>query len=251
LIKSRLGRVVGTAVAAVAVTGVMQVAGASAAPAPVRLTIVGGVSDTTQGVMGAVTSKFDSSSVAKSANVVATNVPPVPGKLGKIVPSDANCNGGHSITYIAGPNPGTNERTAPDSDAAGETALATSVTDGDSCTSIARAPLPDPTTDPAGTQAWAYAVDDLTWIRSSNTLSPPNLTMKEIEGVYDCKYLHWHQLGGKGNDMPTIGRYFPPEGSAAATFYSGVLGFDPYVLGGTMPAAPHRLWKRAARPASA
>jgi phosphate transport system substrate-binding protein len=235
LIKSRLCRVMGAAAAAVAVVGVMQVAGASATPAPVKLTIVG--SNTTQEVMGAITSTFDSSSVAKSANVAATNVYAIPGPKGKIAPSDANCNGGHSITYIAGANPGKNERTSPNGSSAGKTALATSVTNGDSCTSIARSSSPGSTTDPAGTQAYAYAVDAVTWTTSANSAAPSNLSMTNLEGVYDCKYTNWDQVGG--SNAPIV-RYYPQEGSGSGSFFAGVLGFDPRTLGGenTCSTAP-------------
>ena len=208
-------------------TGGFLASGASAAPAPVHLTVVG--SNTTQEAMAAITAAFNASAAAKAANVTATNIYAQPTGAGQVAPSDSKCNGGVAITYISGSNPTKNQRTAPNGSSAGKTALATSVTNGDSCTSVARSSSPGSSTDPAGTQAYAYAVDAVTWATSSAGSAPANLSMTQLEGIYACKYTNWNQVGGK--NAPIV-RYFPQNGSGSGSFMAGVLGFDPRVVGG-------------------
>jgi ABC-type phosphate transport system substrate-binding protein len=208
---------------------------ASATPAPVDLTMVG--SNATQEVMGALATTYNNSSPAKTANVHVTNVFAQPVDPGTVAKSDLHCNGGKSITYIQEPATKADQETAPNGSGAGRTALATSVTNGDSCTSIARSSSPGSSSDPAGTQAFAYAVDSVTWSTSKSGHAPTNLLITQLEGVYDCKYTNWSQVGGTSGP---IVRYYPVEGSGIATFFAGVLGFDPRVLGGvnTCTTAP-------------
>ncbi len=207
-------------------------AASSKAVAPVDLTVVG--AQTTQELLGALVTKFNASSVAKKENATATNIYAQPPDPGTVAPSDANCNGGKAITYIQESNPGPNEATAPNGGTAGRTALANSVNAGTSCISIARSTSPGSSTDPAGTQAYAFAVDGVTWARAATSDAPGNLSMTQLEGVYDCTYTNWKQVGGKN---AAIDRFYPATGSGIATFFAGVLGFDPRVIGGVNKCA--------------
>jgi ABC-type phosphate transport system substrate-binding protein len=220
-------RAVGISAAVLTATGSLLASSAFAAAAPVKLTMVG--SNTTQEVMGAVAATFNASSTAVSENAEATNVYAQPAGAGTVAPSDAHCNGGASITYIQGANPTGSERTAPNGSKAGKAALAASVTNGDSCVSVARSSSPGSSTDAAGTQAYGYAVDAVSWATSTTGHAPHNLSMTQLEGVYDCKYSNWSQVGGKSGP---IVRYFPQNGSGSGSFFAGVLGFDPRILGG-------------------
>jgi phosphate transport system substrate-binding protein len=225
-VKHSFRRAVGLTATVLAATATLYAPSASAA-APVYLTMVG--SNTTQEVMGAVTTAFNSSAIAASEGAVATNVDAQPADPGTVAPSDAHCNGGVAITYIQEANPTAEQRTAPNGSTAGKAALATSVTNGDSCVSVARSSSPGSSKDVAGTQAYAYAVDAVTWATAAKTDAPKNLSMTQLEGVYDCKFTNWKQVGGKAGP---IVRYFPQNGSGSGSFFSGVLGFDPRVLGG-------------------
>jgi ABC-type phosphate transport system substrate-binding protein len=225
--KSMFCRAAAVGAVALTATGGFLAAGASAAPVPVDLTVVG--SNTTQEVMGAIVTTYNSSAAAKAADVKATNIDAVPAGAGTVALSDSHCNGGVSITYIAGSNPTANQRTAPNGSGAGRTALATSVTNGDSCTSVARSSSAGSSTDPAGTEAYAYAVDAVTWATASTGYAPANLSITQLEAIYACKYTNWSQVGGKS---APIERYFPQTGSGSGTFMAGVLGFDPRVVGG-------------------
>jgi ABC-type phosphate transport system substrate-binding protein len=208
-------------------TGGLLAASASAAPAPVDLTMVG--SNTTQEVMGAVAAAWDGSTAASTRDAKATNVFAQPTGSGTVAPSDSHCNGGVAITYIEGSNPSSKQRTAPNGSKDGKAALATSVTNGDSCVSVARSSSPGSSTDAAGTQAYGYAVDAVSWATASNSNSPANLSMTQLEGIYDCKYTNWSQVGGR---RAPIVRFFPQNGSGSGSFFAGVLGFDPRIVGG-------------------
>jgi ABC-type phosphate transport system substrate-binding protein len=233
LTKLTFRRAVGVGATVLATTGglyasALPTASATTAATPeTYLTMVG--SNTTQEVMGAITTKFNASTTAKDEHAKLTNVYAQPADPGTVAPSDANCNGGVAITYIQESNPGTNQRTAPNGSGAGKTALATSVTNGDSCTSIARSSSPGASTDPSGTEAYAYAVDGVTWATSANSAAPSNLSIIQLENIYDCKVTNWDKVGGKN---APIERYFPQSGSGTGSFFASVLGFDPRVIGG-------------------
>ncbi len=220
-------RSIGVSAAVLVATGSLFDPSAGAAPARVDVTMVG--SNTTQEVMGAITAAFNTSSAATSLNAKVTNVYAQPGNPGAIVPSDAHCNGGAPITYIQGSSPAAGQRTAPNGSKAGKAALATSVTNGDSCVSVARSSSPGSSTDAAGTQAFGYAVDAVSWATAANGNAPKNLSMMQLEGIYDCRYTNWSQVGGK---RAPIFRFFPQNGSGSGSFFAGVLGFDPRVVGG-------------------
>jgi ABC-type phosphate transport system substrate-binding protein len=220
-------RAVGISAAVLTASGGLLAATAAAAPAPGYLTMVG--SNTTQEVMGAVAAAFNGSPTAVSENAKATNIYAQPAGAGTAAPSDANCNGGAPITYIQGANPTASQRTAPNGSKAGKAALATSVSNGDSCVSVARSSSPGSSTDTAGTQAYGYAVDAVSWATSLKGNAPHNLSMTQLEGIYDCKYTDWKQVGGKNAH---IYRYYPQNGSGSGSFFASVLGFDPRILGG-------------------
>jgi phosphate transport system substrate-binding protein len=226
--KTRLYRAFSVGAVVLTASGALYSATASAAPKPVYLTMVG--ANATQEVMGAVTTTFNASAVAKRENAKATNIWALPPGKGTVAKSDALCNGGKSITYVQSTTPKRNQQTAPNGSSAGKAALALSVTAGNSCISVVRSSSPGSSSDAAGTQAYAFAVDSVTWSTLSTGAAPKNLSITMLEGVYDCKYTNWDQVGGKN---APIDRYFPDLSvSGIAKFFAGVLNFDPTTLGG-------------------
>jgi phosphate transport system substrate-binding protein len=226
--KARLYRAFSVGTVVLTASTALYSATASAAPKPVWITMVG--ANATQEVMGAVTTTFNASAAAKKENAKATNIWALPPGKGTVAKSDAHCNGGKSITYVQSTTPKKGQQTAPNGASAGKAALAASVIAGNSCISVARSSSPGSSTDPAGTQAYAFAVDSVTWATAATGAAPKNLTITKLEGIYDCKYTNWHQIGGK---TAPIKRYYPdPSQSGIAKFFNGVLGFDPTTLGG-------------------
>jgi phosphate transport system substrate-binding protein len=219
-------RAAGTVAATVAIVGTMATSASAASTAKAKedITVVG--SQTTQELIGSLTSAFN----AKSTVASITNVDAQPADPGTVAPSDAHCNGGTAITYTTEPTTGPDSIQAPNGSTAGRTALADSVSAGTSCTSVARSTSGPSASDPAGTQAYAFAVDAIDWVALKGGLAPANLTMTQLEEIYSCQVTNWDQVGGKNG---AIDLYFPVSGSGIATFFSGMMGFDPRTAEGT------------------
>lgn len=142
----------------------------------------------------------------------------------------ANCIQGHS--YSAS-NP------APESSAAAVSALAEeefAAPDERGCVAVARSSSPPSVNGPiaitrSGThlQYFAFALDGIAPLVGSDSgatpTAPASLTMTQIRAVYDCTITRWSGLGISSD--AAIVRYWPSAGSATASLYADVLGFNP------------------------
>jgi phosphate transport system substrate-binding protein len=229
--------VAGTSVAALA----MLAAACNYGPDgdPDVLAIVG--SDTTQDVVGGIVTDYDldlkynddenipGDDRDNLENVLSVEPNPHP------VPGDEHCG---AITYHTPPGGG--EVLAPNGSTAGRDALKASFLAGDGCIDIARSsgaprPIgPGAGQDPAEFEYYAFALDAVGW-SSASTAAPSNLTLAQLQGIYNCTFTNWNQVGG-GNQQ--IERYYPQAGSGTRAFFqSDVLGFDPTTFSsGSCPA---------------
>jgi phosphate transport system substrate-binding protein len=195
------------------------------------LTLVG--SDTTQNVMQAISTTFNGSSSNKdpdnAVNVFAVQSP------FKDAPADAFCGDIHWDTPAA-----MGEQLAPNGSGAGRDALKASVLNGDGCVDIARSsgtPRPAGTgsgQDPTSFEYYAYAMDAVSWASASGN-APANLSLANLQGIYNCTFTDWSQVGGSAG---AIKRYWPQAGSGTRSFFQAeVLGFDPTTFSnGSCPA---------------
>jgi phosphate transport system substrate-binding protein len=84
-------------------------------------------------------------------------------------------------------------------------------------------------TYPANLEFWAYGLDAMSWVHfTANTSAPANLTASQIQGIFNCTYTNWSQVGGAN---APITRYYPAIGSGTATFFSLIF------LGGSNPVS--------------
>src|SRR5262252_2239581 len=159
-------------------------------------------SDTTQDVMGAVignynadTSYNDDPNVAGDdrdtlTNILAQQTSPL------TVPADSHC---AAKTYHT--PAGAGETLAPDGSGAGRDALKASVQAGDGCIDIARSSgAPRPSGGGAGQDLatfnyYAYALDAVGW-SSASASAPSNLSLSQLQGIYNCTFTNWNQVGG-------------------------------------------------------
>jgi phosphate transport system substrate-binding protein len=200
---------------------------------PNTLTLVG--SDTTQNVMGAISTAFNGDATNNkdpdtAVNVFATQSPALD------APADAFCGD------IKWDDPaGAGEQLAPNGSGAGRDALKASVLNGDGCVDIARSsgtPRPVGTgsgQDPSTFEYYAYAMDAVAWA-SASPHAPANLSLANLQGIYNCTFTDWSQVGGTAGP---IKRYWPQSGSGTRSFFqSAVLNnFDPTtVSSGSCPA---------------
>ena len=90
-------------------------------------------------------------------------------------------------------------------------------------------PRATPTPDPVSFEYYAYGLDAVGW-SSASALAPANLTQAQLQGIYNCTFTNWNQVGG-GNGA--IERYWPQAGSGTRAFaQSDLLGFDPTTISG-------------------
>ena len=225
------GIVLGTA--ALAVSG--GLAACSTADGVVQVIASAG-SDTTQDVSGAIASEYNADTAGQNPdpdnlqNILAVN-----GTNPHTVPGDAHC---ATRTYRT--PPGAGELARPNGSGAGRDALKSSVLNGDGCIDVARSsagPRPVGTgagQDPASFEYYAFGLDAVGW-SSASSLAPANLTLAQLQGIYNCTFTNWNQVGG-GNGA--IERYWPQAGSGTRAFaQSDLLTFDPTLVSNP-PACP-------------
>jgi phosphate transport system substrate-binding protein len=222
------------AVGAVAL-GLVALAACNPAPDKKAQNVVIVGSDTTQTAMATLTTNYNAS--AKNTdpdsvyNILALQTP------AKTVPADSQ---GDCVSTTYDTPAGVGETLAPNGSSAGRDALKASVANGDGCISVSRssaAPRAIGTT--AGTdnstfEYYAFALDAVGW-GSASTLAPSNLTLAQLQGIYNCTFTDWSQVGGTAGP---IQRYYPQSGSGTRSFFqSSVLGFDPTTFSsGSCPA---------------
>jgi phosphate transport system substrate-binding protein len=198
-------------------------------------------SDTTQDVMGNIIAAYnadtaynDDTNIPGDDRDILDNVLSVETNPNNVA-ADEHCG---SVTYHS--PPGAGEVVAPNGSGAGRDALKASFLAGDGCIDIARSSgTPRPIgsgsgQDPAEFEYYAYALDAVGW-SSASASAPANLTLAQLQGIYNCTFTNFNQVGG-GNQQ--IERYWPQAGSGTRSFFQAeVLGFDPTTFSsGSCPA---------------
>jgi phosphate transport system substrate-binding protein len=194
------------------------------------LTLAG--SDTTENVMAGLVDNYNADTTYNNNpddggiddaddlyNVVSVQSTP------KTVPGDEHC-----ATRTWHTPAGAGEFPSPNGSSNGREALKASVLAGDGCVDIARSSGPPRAIGTGSGQDldsfeyYAFALDALGW-SSASTLAPANLTRAQLQGIYNCTFTNWNQVGG-GNGQ--IQRYWPQSGSGTFQFaVSDLVGFDP------------------------
>jgi phosphate transport system substrate-binding protein len=204
---------------------------------PQVITLAG--SDTTQDVMGEIADQYNDDTNYNpdpddNQNVLAIVTPdngdPVPGDDVTSCPDRTYRNpagGGFTLR--------------PNGSGAGRDALLTSVQAGDGCIDVARSSSGPrsigtaPGTDLTSFEYYAFALDAV-GATSASTQVPADrdLTLAELQGIYNCSITNWSQIGGTSGP---IQRYWPQAGSGTRSFaQSDLLGFDPTTITG--PGCP-------------
>jgi phosphate transport system substrate-binding protein len=197
-----------------------------------QITLAG--SDTTQDVMEAIVTQYNGNipngynpndaSHDTLSNVLSVQSTP------KTVNGDEDC---ATRTWATPATPP--QVLAPNGSSAGRDALQ----DEPGCVDIARSSsgprAVGPTGDDATFEYYAYATDGVTWASHSSSPAPDNLTLAQLQGIFNCTFTNWNQVGG---DTGQIQRYFPQSGSGTRAFVVSDLlgGQDPVNFSG--PGCP-------------
>ncbi|MBO0727784.1 MAG: hypothetical protein J2P57_00910 [Acidimicrobiaceae bacterium] len=83
-------------------------------------------------------------------------------------------------------------------------------------------------TDPAGLQFWADAMDALSW-SSNSTHAPASLNATQIHNILNCNITTWGQVNGNPSDTTPISVWYPQTGSGTGSFFATLFN------GGTYP----------------
>jgi ABC-type phosphate transport system substrate-binding protein len=124
-------------------------------------------------------------------------------------------------TWFTPPASGTH--LAPNGSSAGRDALRD---DTPGCVDIARSSSGPraigPTGDKASFEYYAFGVDGVSWATHPSSPAPTNLTLAQLQGIFNCTFTNWNQVGGTAGQ---IQRYFPQSGSGTRAFVvSDLLG---------------------------
>lgn|SRR5262245_14208658 len=219
-------RALGGVVALLAVASVLAACDYGPDNVAKKITIVG--SDTTQDVMTRIAFKYtiglgvpadynpNNASHDDLFNVLSVQNP------GLAVAADSDC---AARTWFTPPATGTHQ--APNGSTAGRNALRD---DTPGCVDIARSSAGPraigPTGDKATFEYFAYGVDGVTWASHSASPAPANLTLAQLQGIFNCTFTDWSDVGGGAGP---IQRYFPQAGSGTRAFVVSDLlnGQDP------------------------
>jgi hypothetical protein len=203
--------------------------GAPPAHAATNVIAVAG-SDTTQDVMTAIVAADGAGTGDTVVNIKAGNFQSSP----VTVPADDRCN---AFTYhnkangawpTAGTGQGAGETPAPDGSTEGRDSLTRSITAAtpfngqpggtpNGCIDVARSSgaRRAPGANELSTfQYYAFAVDGVMW-GSTSLNAPPALTQSQVQGIYNCTYTDWSQVGGSPGP---IQRVLPQNGSGTLSF---------------------------------
>jgi phosphate transport system substrate-binding protein len=193
-----------------------------------QITLAG--SDTTQDVMGAIALQYNANvpsgynpndaSHDTLSNVLSVQQPPL------TVNGDEDC-----ATRTWATPAGAGQTLAPNGSSAGRDVLQ----DQPGCVDIARSSsgprAVGPTGDDATFEYYAYGTDGVTWASHSTSPAPVNLTLAQVQGIFNCTFTNWNQVGGGSGQ---IQRYFPQTGSGTRAFVVSDLlgGQDPVNFSG-------------------
>jgi len=234
----------GAGLAVAASVSLMLAAGTPVAHAANTDVITAAGSDTTQDVMAAILAS--DGTAGKTFNVRAGNFQSTP----ITVPADSFC---LAHTYhnksaagwpaSAAPAQAAGEIAAPDGSSEGRTALNTARTAAspfngggvetapNGCIDIARSSGGRRGTDPVTNEYYAFAIDAVTW-GSSSLNAPSTLTQSQLQGIYNCTFTDWSQVGGAPGP---IQRVLPQNGSGTLSFFlTNLLGVSAI---GSLPAS--------------
>jgi len=199
------------------------------------ITVAG--SDTTENVMGSILSQLNS-----DTNPLY-NVP-VYGTSNFTVPGDSYCpeiSFTRTIGSLPIPTPVAPAIAAPNGSGAGRNALrdyvannkrytagseVTVASNGQEafdaatpvkgCVDVARSSAFSSGSPAASTgQYFAFALDAVSWA-SPSSLAPSTLTIAQLQGIYNCTYTNWNQVGGSTGP---IQRYLPQSSSGTRTYF--------------------------------
>ncbi|HEX3541272.1 MAG TPA: substrate-binding domain-containing protein [Acidimicrobiales bacterium] len=198
-------------------------------------------SDTTQGLMSLLQQQGYGTTATPFYNIPANYV--LAGVGSVTVPGQNNSSCGDDTTWTADPlapasNTAATEGVSPFGSTAGKKYLfaedsgtgpnANTANGGTTasgtdygCVNVARsssAPgsLTGSSTDKAGFEYYAYALDAVSWA-SSSTRAPATLTQAQLLSIYNCNVTDWSQVGGAPGP---IQRYFPQVGSGTRSFFA-------------------------------
>ena len=131
-----------------------------------------------------------------------------------------------NATSVIKPKAGCSAKTPrPDGSGAGITQFELPAkTRGHHCIDFARSASYRPSTDPDnfGTDLYvALAEDAETYAVTAGGNAPTNLTLADLQGIYNCTFTNWDQVGGK--DAP-IEALIPPSTTGVGKFWLTALG---------------------------
>ena len=227
-------------IAAGTLVGLAPQSGAEIAPPGVNHIAAAG-SDTTEVFMEAyLAGKTSASDGVTTWNIATYNIPALGGT--KTVTGDADCPNG-TITYGPAVNSSTgvgSQYTStsattfplPNGSSAGRRFLVDQrITNPDAaCVDIARSSSAPPFTgETSSFQYYAFALDAVTW-GTQSLYAPSTLTAAQIDGIYNCTFTNWNQVGGL--DMP-IQRVMAQAGSGTRSFFMQTFGITDAELNAT------------------
>jgi phosphate transport system substrate-binding protein len=232
--RSLSSRILGLGVAIAASVSVVLSAAPAAHAANTDVITAAG-SDTTQNVMAKILA--DDGTAGKTFNILAGNNQ----STALPVPADGFClahtyhNQAVSNSWPNAGSPGQtgSEIPAPNGSGQGKTALnfsiaATAPFNGggaevapNGCIDVARSSGARSSGDPSTYEYYAFAQDVITW-GSTSLSAPASLTQAQLQGIYNCTFTNWNQVGGTSGP---IQRVLPQSGSGTLnTFLASVLG---------------------------
>ena len=217
----------GAALAATCVIPFMWQAAASASLTKFKLNSVG--SDVTFCASKKVDTAYHTAVLSTSKNKVYDTPPYLSSNIGcEATPATflVKADTVHAaITYSASNLP-------PNGGTAGITALIND--NGAGNIAFARSTSGRSGTNPANLEFWAYGLDAVSWDHfTTNTFAPATLSAAQIQGIYNCTYTNWSQVGG---GSAAITRYYPVITSSTASFFAKLfLGGSEPVSTGTCP----------------
>ena len=197
-------------------------------------------SDTTQDVMTAILNA--DGTTGKTFNVKAGNFQSTP----LTVTADSYCNAKTYRNAKTGSWPATGagqsagELPAPDGSGEGRTSLQNSINAAapfngggieaapNGCIDIARSSGYSATFLTGNSEFYAFGIDALTWGTSSLN-APAVLTQSQLQGIFNCTYTDWSQVGGQAGP---IQRVIFQSGSGTNSFFQSNLlgGIDPSTI---------------------
>jgi ABC-type phosphate transport system substrate-binding protein len=134
-----------------------------------------------------------------------------------------------------GTTPGAGELAAPDGSGNGRNALANSINAAspyngggveaapNGCIDIARSSGYSSSFLTGNSEFFAFAIDAVTW-GSASPNAPATLTQAQLQGIYNCTYTNWNQVGGQDGAIQRV--MFQSGSGTQGFFMSNLLGIS-------------------------